>query len=97
LNPTAFTIAPNFTFGDAPRALTVREFASHEEDVNFSKQIPMHSERVKTIFRMDFSNAFNRPGQYTGFDTGAGDGNFGIASGRQNSPRSIQGNLRVSF
>jgi hypothetical protein len=97
LNPTAFTIAPNFTFGDAPRALTVREFASHEEDANFSKQIPMHSDRVKTVFRMDFSNVCNRPGQYTGFDTGAGDGNFGIASGRQNSPRSIQGNLRVSF
>jgi hypothetical protein len=97
LNPAAFTLAPNFTFGNAPRALTVREFASHEEDMNFSKQIPMHSERVKTIFRMDFSNVFNRPGQYTGFDTGAADGNFGMASGRQNSPRSIQGNLRVSF
>ena len=97
LNPAAFTLAPNFTFGDAPRALTVREFASHAEDLSFSKQIPMYTERVKTIFRMDFSNAFNRPGQYTGFDTGVGDGNFGMASGRQNSPRKIQANLRVSF
>src|ERR1035441_5446210 len=49
LNPAAFTLAPNFTFGDAPRALTVREFASHAEDLSFSKQIPMYTERVKTI------------------------------------------------
>jgi hypothetical protein len=97
LNPAAFVPAPNFTFGDAPRALTVREFASHGEDLNFSKQIPMFTERVKTIFRMDFFNAFNRPGQYTGFDTGVGDGNFGHASGRQNGPRNIQASLRISF
>ena len=97
LNPAAFVQAPNFTFGDAPRALTVREFASHNEDFNFSKQIPMGTEKVQTVFRMEFFNAFNRAGQYTGFDTGVGDSNFGHASSRQNSPRSIQGNLRVSF
>jgi len=97
LNPAAFVPAPNFTFGNAPRSLKVREFASHNEDFNFSKQIPMFTEKVKTVFRMEFFNAFNRPGPYTGFDTGAGDGGFGQASGRQNSPRSIQGNLRVSF
>jgi hypothetical protein len=77
--------------------LTVREFASHSEDFNFSKQIPMFTERVRTVFRMGFFSAFNRPGQFTGFDPGVGDGNFGHASTRQNNPRSIQGNLRVSF
>ncbi len=97
LNPAAFVPAPNFTFGDAPRALTLREFATHSEDLNFSKQIPMFTERVKTIFRMDFFNAFNRAGQYTGFNTQAGQSTFGQASNRQNSPRSIQANLRVSF
>ena len=97
LNPAAFVPAPNFTFGDAPRALTVREFASHNEDLNFSKQIPMVSERVKTIFKMEFFNAFNRPGQFTGFNTQAGDPGFGQASNRQNGPRSIQASLRVSF
>jgi Carboxypeptidase regulatory-like domain len=97
LNPAAFVPAPNFTFGDAPRALKIREFASHNEDLNFSKRIPMFTDRVNAIFRMEFFNAFNRPGQFTGFDTGVGDGGFGQASGRQNSPRSIQGYLRVSF
>jgi hypothetical protein len=101
LNPAAFVKAPNYSFGNAPRALTVREFASHNEDLNISKQIPMHTDRIKTVFRVEFFNAFNRPGQYTGFDTSVTDDNvkdgFGKASGRQNSPRSIQGNLRVSF
>lgn len=97
LNPAAFVPAPNFTFGNAPRALTVREFASHNEDLNFSKQIPMYTDRLKTVFRMEFFNAFNRAGQYTGFNTQAGTDGFGQASNRQNSPRSVQANLRVSF
>ena len=67
------------------------------EDLNFSKQIPMYTDRLKTVFRMEFFNAFNRPGQYPGFNTQVGTDGFGQASNRQNSPRSIQANLRVSF
>jgi hypothetical protein len=97
LNPSAFVPAPNFSFGNAPRALTVREFASHNEDLNFSKQIPMYTDRLKAVFRMEFFNAFNRPGQFTGFNTQVGTPGFGQASNRQNGPRSIQANLRFSF
>ena len=97
LNPAAFVPASNFTFGDAPRALTIREFASHSEDLNFSKQIPMFTDQVKTVFRMEFFNAFNRAGQYTNFNTQAGTSGFGQASNRQNGPRSIQANLRLTF
>jgi hypothetical protein len=97
LNPAAFVPAPNFTFGDAPKALSVREFASHAEDLSLSKQIPMHSDRLKTLFRVEFFNAFNRPGPYTGFNLSAGTNGFGEASNRQNSPRSIQAQLRFSY
>lgn len=97
LNPAAFVPAAKFTFGNAPRALTVREFASHNEDLNFSKQIPMYTDRLRTVFRVEFFNAFNRAGQYTGFNTQAGSAGFGQASNRQNGPRSIQANLRVAF
>jgi hypothetical protein len=98
LNAAAFSYAPLYSFGDAPRALTVREFASHDEDLSLSKQIPMYTERVKTLFRVEFFNAFNRPGQYTGFDTNVSDGsNFGNANNRQNSPRSIQAQLRFTY
>ncbi len=97
LNPAAFVPAPNFTFGNAPRTLTVREFASHAEDLSVSKEIPMPTDRVKTLFRVEFFNAFNRPGQFTGFNTQAGTDGFGQASNRQNGPRSIQAQLRVSY
>lgn len=97
LNPEAFAVTPNFTFGDAPKTLNVREFASHNEDLDLSKQVPMPTDRMKALFRMEFFNAFNRPGQYTGFDLTAGDPGFGQASNRQNSPRSIQASLRLSF
>lgn len=97
LNPDAFTVTPKFSFGNAPRALTIREFASHDEDLNISKQIPLYTDRMKAVFRVEFFNAFNRAGQYTGFTTQVGSDDFGHASNRQNSPRSIQGNLRVSF
>lgn len=97
LNPDAFVVAPNFTFGNAPRALKIREFASHSEDVSLSKQIPMHTDKIKALFRVEFFNAFNRPGQFTGFNTSVGEDGFGQASSRQNSPRSIQGQLRLTY
>jgi hypothetical protein len=95
LSPAAFTPAPNFTFGDAPRALGVREFANLDEDWNFSKKIPMFTEKVSTIFRMEFFNATNRH-RFTGFNTSAGEDGFGLAS-NTTAGRSIQANLRVSF
>ena len=95
LNPAAFIPAPNFTFGDAPRALNIREFANLDEDFNFSKRIPTGTEKVTSIFRMEFFNALNRH-RFTGFNTSAGDPGFGQAS-NTTAGRSIQASLRVSF
>jgi hypothetical protein len=104
-NPAAFTPAPNFTFGDAPRALGIRELFNTSEDFNVTKVIPMFTERVHTDFRVEFFDVFNRH-RFTGFDTsitcapatqncdssGEGEGT-GLAYG----PRNIQGSLRVTF
>jgi Carboxypeptidase regulatory-like domain/TonB dependent receptor len=105
-NPAAFTPAPNFTFGDAPRALgNIRELFNTSEDFNVTKAIPMFTERVHTDFRVEFFDVFNRH-RFTGFDTsitcapatqdcdssGEGEGT-GLAYG----PRNIQGSLRVTF
>jgi hypothetical protein len=106
-NPAAFTPAPNFTFGDAPKALgNVRELFNTSEDFNVAKAIPMFTERVHTDFRVEFFDVFNRH-RFTGFDTsitcapspsqtcatsGEGEGT-GLAYG----PRNIQGDLRVTF
>jgi hypothetical protein len=111
LNPAAFTPAPNFTFGDAPKALGVRELFNTSEDFNVTKAIPMFTERVQTDFRVEFFDLFNRH-RFTGFDTSVScsasetqtcdplvntNSNFGNASGLAYGPRNIQGSLRVTF
>jgi hypothetical protein len=104
-NPAAFTPAPNFTFGNAPKTLGIRELFNTSEDFNVTKAIPMFTERVHTDFRVEFFDVFNRH-RFTGFDTsitcnpstqncdssGEGEGT-GLAYG----PRNIQGSLRVTF
>jgi hypothetical protein len=111
LNQAAFTPAANFTFGNAPKALGIREFFNKSEDFNVTKAIPMFTERVHTDFRMEFFDLFNRH-QFTGFDTSVScstsatqtcsplvntNSNFGNASGLAYGPRNIQGSLRVTF
>jgi hypothetical protein len=111
LNMDAFTPAPNFTFGDAPKALGVRELFNKSEDFNVTKAIPMFTERVHTDFRVEFFDLFNRH-TFTGFDTSVScstsatqtcdplvntNSNFGNAGGLAYGPRNIQGSLRIEF
>jgi hypothetical protein len=111
LNQAAFTPAPNFTFGNAPRALGVRELFNNSEDFNFQKLIPLGTERVHMDFRMEFFDVFNRH-RFTGFDTSVTcstsatqtcnplvntNSNFGNASGLAYGPRNIQGTLRIIY
>jgi len=111
LNQAAFAPAANFTFGNAPKALGIREFFVKSEDFNVTKAIPMFTERVHTDFRVEFFDLFNRH-QFTGFDTSVTcstsatqtcsplvntNTNFGNASGLAYGPRNVQGSLRVTF
>ena len=95
LNPAAFTTAPNFTFGDAPRALGVQELTNLNEDANVSKRIPMFTERIQTVFRMEFFDVLNRH-RFTGFNTSVGQPGLGQASAAT-GPRNMQANLRITF
>jgi hypothetical protein len=106
INPAAFAPAPNFTFGDAPRALGVRELFNDSEDFNVTKAIPMFTERVHTDFRVEFFDVFNRH-RFTGFDTSitctptstdnCSSSGEGQGTGLAYGPRNIQGSLRVAF
>jgi hypothetical protein len=111
LNQNAFAPAANFTFGNAPKALGIREFFNKSEDFNITKAIPMFTESVHTDFRVEFFDLFNRH-QFTGFDTSVScspsptqtcsplvntNTNFGNAGGLAYGPRNIQGSLRVTF
>ncbi|MDQ2842556.1 MAG: hypothetical protein M3Y72_16240, partial [Acidobacteriota bacterium] len=93
-NSAAFTEAPNFTFGNAPRELNVREFATLNEDLTASKAFSV-GERLKATLRMDFFNAFNRH-RFTGFNENVGDPNFGLASNAIGQ-RLLQANLKFVF
>ena len=95
LNPAAFTVAPNFTFGDAPRALSVHELFNTNEDANVSKKIPLGTDRFQAIFRMEFFDVLNRH-RFTGFNTSVGQPGFGLASAAT-GPRNMQANLRITF
>ncbi len=95
LNPAAFATAPNFTFGDAPRALGVRELINLNEDANVSKRIPLGTERLQAVFRMEFFDVLNRH-RFTGFNTSVGQPGFGQASAAT-GPRNMQANLRITF
>ncbi len=105
-NAAAFSYAPSFTFGDTSRDYgNVRSFANLNENFNFEKQIPTHTERVHTIFRMDFFDAFNRH-QFTGFNNTVGSPGFGQASGTSGPfagyqqagfQRNIQAELRITY
>jgi hypothetical protein len=110
LNQAAFNPAANFTFGNAPRALGVRELFNTSEDFNVNKVIPF-TERVHADFRVEFFDLFNRH-RFTGFDTSVTcstsstqtcnplvntNSNFGNASGLAYGPRNIQGSLRITY
>jgi hypothetical protein len=95
-NAAAFTAPSNFTFGDAPKALNVRELFNKSEDFNVTKAIPMFTERVHTDFRVEFFDVFNRH-QFSGFNNTIGTPGFGQASGVAYGPRSMQASLRVVF
>jgi hypothetical protein len=95
LNPAAFTTAPNFTFGDAPRALSVSGLAVLNEDFNVSKKFTLFTDRVHSVFRMEFFDVLNRH-QFGGFNNSAGQPGFGQASSAT-GPRNIQASLRFTF
>jgi len=95
-NAAAFTAPSDFTFGDAPKALNVRELFNKSEDFNVTKAIPMFTERVHTDFRVEFFDVFNRH-QFSGFNNTVGTPGFGQASGSAYGPKSMQASLRVVF
>ncbi len=95
-NAAAFSYAPSYTFGNAPRLLgNVRNFANLEEDVAVSKKFPLGTERVNFFFRFDAFNVFNRH-VWTNFDNTLRDLNFGESTSTSGN-RTMQGNFRIAF
>jgi len=60
-NPSAFTVAAPFTFGNEPRSLaSARTFGGRNEDFTLGKRTRIVGEKANIDFRASFFNVFNR-------------------------------------
>jgi Carboxypeptidase regulatory-like domain/TonB dependent receptor len=111
INPAAFSYAPNYTFGNAPKTLgNVRQFGHKEEDLQASKRFNIISDRLAFLFRFDAFNVFNRH-SYGCMSNLVGTPTFGQfqcgtgpnaetnnnESGIVSTARTLQGNFRIVF
>jgi len=109
INPAAFAVPANGTFGDAPRDLA-RGPGAWQIDMGIAKNIPL-TERAQLEFRAEFFNIFNHP-QYglplSDFSVAPGTNGFGninstvstttpVSPVGTGTPREMQFSLRFSF
>ena len=97
-NTSAFSPAPNYTYGTAPRTLSnVRNPGVCEQDLSLFKNTYFGAEkRFNVQFRLEAFNAFNTaqfgvPGDYEG------GGNFGVITSDALPPRQVQLALKFIF
>jgi len=104
LNPAAFSVAPAFTFGNAPRRLgNCRGPQYHNMDVAVRKAISV-TENQRVVFRLEILNATNTPRfsapntVFQGADSqGRPIGSFGRITSTTGFARIIQYSFRYEF
>jgi hypothetical protein len=95
INPAAFSAAPAFTFGNAPRTIDYRMPGQVNVDLSLFKTFTIF-ERLKAQFRAEAMNALNTP-MFGRPDTNFNTPNFGKVTTQRNFPRLIQFGVRVFF
>ncbi|MDR3718401.1 MAG: hypothetical protein P4K98_06335, partial [Bryobacteraceae bacterium] len=95
-NSAAFSQPAAFTFGNAPRTLSnVRAPGNH--DIDFSMFKNFHAtENVNVQFRVESFNLLNQV-VFASPNTVLTSGQFGKISSQSNTPRQIQGALKILF
>jgi hypothetical protein len=105
VNPAAFVLAPNYTYGNAARTAPDGLFAptSTDLDINVRKEFPL-LESAKLSVQADAFNALNEvffAAPNSSFSSTAGlippATSFGTYSAQGNSPRKYQFSARISF
>ena len=109
INPAAFAVPADGTFGDAPRDVA-RGPGAWQIDMGIGKRIPL-TERAQLEFRAEFFNIFNHP-QYglplSDFSVASGPNGFGniistvstttpVSPVGTGTPREMQFSLRFAF
>lgn len=96
MNPNAFYVPANYTFGDASRNLNgCRADGIKNFDWAILKFIPF-KERYKFEIRGEFFNAFNRP-ELASPNTTFNSAGFGAITFQNNLPRIVQIGLKLDF
>jgi hypothetical protein len=101
INPAAFSLAPEYTFGNLGRTIDMRGPGQVNWDLSVFKDILIR-EKVKAQFRCEALNAMNTPlfyGPNTSFisSNAASAGSFGKITSQANFSRQMQLALRFSF
>ncbi len=94
LSASAFSTAPAFTYGDAPRTLSCYGPGYSNLDLSVFKDIPV--ERVNIQFRAETMNAFNTP-EFASPVSKFGSATFGQIQSQVNLPRYVQLGGRITF
>ena len=94
INPAAFSRAPQFTFGNVSRTISLRGPGTISWDVSVFKsfQVP---EGIKAQFRAEALNVTNTP-QFYGPNTTFTSASFGLITAQANYPRLIQLGVRFT-
>ncbi len=95
INPAAFSASSAYSFGDAPRTLSLRGPGYENWDISLFKSVPIR-DRANVQFRAQAFNAFNTP-YFTGPNTAFGSTTFGKITTQANFPRYLQLGLRIAF
>ena len=94
LDATVFPTQPVGVLGNAPRRnSTVRVFSGLNENVSLAKTFSP-TERLRVDFRVEAFNLFNRV-VFGGPQTNLNSTTFGVISSQSNSPRQMQGGLKL--
>ncbi|MGA2576781.1 MAG: TonB-dependent receptor [Bryobacteraceae bacterium] len=95
INPAAFSLAPQGTFGNTPRTIGLRGPGEKNWDMSVFKNFAI-KERVNAQFRCEALNAFNSPYFYSP-NTNFSSGTFGQITGQANFSRQLQLAIRVTY
>jgi hypothetical protein len=95
INPAAFSESAEYTFGNAPRTLSLRGPGFENWNISLFKNI-LIKERINTQLRLETFNTFNTP-EFAGPNTAFGSANFGEISSQANFPRYLQVGVHVTY
>lgn len=95
INSDAFTASSAYSFGNAPRTLSLRGPGYANWDLSLFKNIPIR-ERANVQFRAEAFNALNTP-LFNGPNTAFGSFNFGKITSQANFPRYLQLGLHITY